>query len=198
MSAAEQILERVGEEVLQEAYETLDSASDEFATPDKIFKPLHEEFGFLLDAAASYKNAKISNYITKEENALTADWFERAIRYGADGARPPAVWCNPPYSRGNVEAFVKKAEEESRKGLTVVLLLPARTEQPWFHDIVLKYAEVRFIRKRVKFIGGVTSARFPSLVAIFPNKTERQMREMRASIPRIKEPDTSPETRCVP
>lgn len=38
----------------------LDSSSDEFGTPDHIFLPLHEEFQFTIDAAASAENAKIN------------------------------------------------------------------------------------------------------------------------------------------
>lgn len=171
----------------------LDSSSDEFGTPDYLYKPLDAEFHFEIDAAASPENTKCAQYFTKEDNALTLDW----IRCAGSANVPPVFWCNPPYSRGNVEAFVKKAHEESQKGATVVMLLPARTEQSWFHDIVLKHAEVRFIRKRVTFVGGATSARFPSLVAIFPNRRERKERAWQMAA-HIAEVDTNPETRCVP
>lgn len=167
---------------------TLTSKSDEFGTPDYIFKPLDAEFHFTLDAAASNENSKCSTWITKEMNALRWDW----TRTGG------AVWVNPPYSRGNVEAFVQKAYEESQKGATVVMLLPARTEQPWFHDIVLPHAEVRFIRKRIQFVGGKQQARQAHFVAIFPKRrpiilTEKdpELRAMLNKIPRIREP------RCV-
>ncbi len=144
----------------------LHSDSDEFGTPDYIFKPLDAEFHFTLDVAASETNRKCPFYFSKAANALTQDWVESARRAGI----PPVFWCNPPYSRGMVEAFVQKAYEESQRGATVVMLLPTRTEQPWFHDIVLPNAEIRFIRKRIRFVGGTTSARFPSMVAIFPKR----------------------------
>lgn len=145
--------------------EVLHSESDEFGTPGYIFDPLDDEFHFTIDVAASYKNTKISRYITKEDDALAQDWLTFGCRNGETNT---AAWCNPPYSRENVARFVAKAKEESDKGLIVAMLLPARTEQSWFHDIVLPHAEVRFIRKRVKHLGGESSARFPSLVAIFP------------------------------
>lgn len=171
----------------------LDSSSDEFGTPDYLYKPLDAEFRFEIDAAASPENTKCRHYLDHVDNAINTSWDKFARLVGAQ----PIFWCNPPYSRGNVAAFVKKAHEESQKGATVVMLLPARTEQSWFHDIVLKHAEVRFIRKRVTFVGGATSARFPSLVAIFPNRRERKERAWQMAA-HIAEVDTNPETRCVP
>lgn len=142
----------------------LDSTSDEFGTPQELFDELNKEFNFVLDAAASERNHKCLWYYSKEDDALTKNWNLGGV-----------VFCNPPYSRGNVAAFVKKGYEESLKGVTVVLLLPARTEQAWFHDYVSK-GEVRFIRKRVKYEGGKTSARFPSMIVVFrgvqPSKGE--------------------------
>lgn len=151
----------------------LDGKSDEFGTPDYIFKPLDDEFHFDIDVAASITNTKCPHFLTKEDDATREQlcWYRFGL--ASDTTKPDysrAAWCNPPYSRTLVEKFVEKAHAETQlhPRLTVVMLLPARTEQAWFHDIVLKYAEVRFVRKRVKFIGGETSARFPSLVAIFP------------------------------
>lgn len=153
------------------AVELIDT--DELRTPDYIFKPLDAEFHFTLDAAASAANKKCRYYFGKSMNALAQEWVEYARALGV----PPVFWCNPPYSRGHVEAFVRKAYEESRKGATVVLLLPARTEQPWFHEIVLPHAEVRFVRKRVAFEGGPhKNGRFASMVVIFPKRRQARPR----------------------
>ena len=56
--------------------------------------------------------------------------------------------------------------EESERGATVVMLLPARTDTKWFHEYVLGRAEIRFIRGRIKF-NGAQNAPFPSLLAIY-------------------------------
>ena len=47
------------------------------------------------------------------------------------------------------------------------LLLPARTETEWFQRWVFPYAEVHFLMSRIKFIGGATSAPFPSVIAVY-------------------------------
>ena len=48
----------------------------------------------------------------------------------------------------------------------VVCLLPARTDTAWWHDFVMKAAEIRFIRGRVHF-NDQGPAPFPSCVVVF-------------------------------
>jgi len=45
-----------------------------------------------------------------------------------------------------------------------VMLLPARTDTARFHDLILGKAEIRFIRRRLKFGKAKNSAPFPSVV----------------------------------
>jgi site-specific DNA-methyltransferase (adenine-specific) len=79
---------------------------------------------------------------------------------------------NPPYSRGNIDKFVKKAYEESQKGCTVVGLLPLRSAS-WFHKYVMKAHEIRFLTRRVKFIDPETgkpskgSPNFDSIIVVW-------------------------------
>lgn len=134
----------------------LPSSSDEFGTPDTLYAQLDQEFRFKLDAAASALNCKHVNYYTKEDDALSQDW-----------AQWRSVFCNPPYSRGNLLAFTAKAYEESRKGATIVMVVPACTDTRWFHDNVVGKAEIRYVRGRQRFKGGKSSARFPTLVLVY-------------------------------
>lgn len=46
-------------------------------------------------------------------------------------------------------------------------LLPARTDTKWWHEWVAPYAELRFVKGRLKFGGAKNSAPFPSVVAIY-------------------------------
>lgn len=50
--------------------ERFGSGSEERETPESLFGPLNEEFGFTLDVAASRENAKCANYFDKEKDAL--------------------------------------------------------------------------------------------------------------------------------
>ena len=62
----------------------------------------------------------------------------------------------------------KKSFCESQKDNTVVvMLIPARTDTRWFHEYVYPYAEIRFIKGRLKFGNSLNSAPFPSMIVIF-------------------------------
>lgn len=126
---------------------------EDWETPAHIFDPLNEEFGFTLDAAASHHNAKVPTYFTKSDDGLHRPWLG-------------VVWCNPPYGR-EIPKWVSKGWEESRLGATVVMLVPARTDTRWWHEFVIPFAEVRFVRGRIKFVGARFNAPFPSAVVIF-------------------------------
>ena len=108
---------------------------DNWSTPDALFKQLHKEFRFNLDACASDWNNKCVDYYTKQDNALTRDWHG-------------SVWMNPPYSKCGV--WIEKAWEECRKGSTIVCLVPARIETNWFHSYCIGH-EIRFVKGRIHF-----------------------------------------------
>ena len=76
-----------------------------------------------------------------------------------------ATFCNPPYSE--ISVWVQKAVNEAKKGKTVVLLIPSRTDTKWWHEYIMKAQEIRFIKGRLKFGGSKNSAPFPSAVVVF-------------------------------
>jgi phage N-6-adenine-methyltransferase len=132
--------------------------SDEWCTPEWLFKALDSEFGFTLDGAATKENTKCSLYCTK--NTLH-DWSNQR------------VFCNPPYS--NINWFVTQALRQTQQ--IAVLLLPVRTDSDWFRLLVENKAELRFFRKRIKFLqNGVemSSPRFASVVAIIKSPDNGQ------------------------
>lgn len=130
----------------------------EIGTPDEIYLPLHEEFNFTFDLAASAQNTKCERYFSKENSALTQDWPRETC------------WLNPPYSR-RVGEWVEKAYLQSRKGSTVVMLLNSNTESSWYHDVAVPQAhEIRHLRWRIGFIkNGVkqVGGYHPSCVLVF-------------------------------
>lgn len=129
------------------------SRTDQWATPLYLFAALDAEFGLELDVCALPENAKCSGFYTPAEDGLAQTW--RGV-----------CWMNPPYGR-TIGRWVRKAYESAREGATVVCLLPARTCTAWWHDYVLPYAQVRFIRGRVRFGDAEHGAPFPSVVVIF-------------------------------
>lgn len=138
------------------------SLDDTWTTPKEFFTKLHSEFNFALDAAALKGSAVVPNYLGPDHeygwrrDALTVEWD------GASGGGP--VWLNPPYGRA-IKDFVAKADSESKKGITVVCLVPARTDTKWWWDSCIHH-EVRFIKGRLKFGDSQNSAPFPSAVIV--------------------------------
>lgn len=140
----------------------MSSATDEWATPQDFFDGLNQEFGFGLDVCATAENAKCDAYYTKEQDGLAQAWNEAAA----------TCWMNPPYGR-QIGAWMEKAYTESRRGVTVVCLVPARTDTAWWHEYAMR-GEIRFIRGRLKFGGAKNSAPFPSAVVIFRPPEEQK------------------------
>lgn len=128
------------------------SASVEWETPQNLYDALNAEFHFTRDVCASAGNHKHLAYWTVADDALSRKW---------EGT----LWMNPPYGRV-IGQWVAKAHAAACDGATVVCLVPARTDTAWFQDYC-RYAEVRFLRGRLKFNGHHNSAPFPSAVVIF-------------------------------
>lgn len=132
------------------------SKNDEWETPQAIFDELDKEFHFTLDPCSTHKNHKCPQYFTKEEDGLSQKWGG-------------VVFCNPPYSQ--VSKWVAKCHEESKTdGITIVLLIPARTDTRYFHDYIYQRTEIRFIKGRLHYEidgEGKNSSPFPSMVVIF-------------------------------
>ena len=140
----------------------------DYCTPQAFFDKLNEEFRFSLDAAATDRTAKCPAYFTPETDGLKSSW---------SAAGGGAVFCNPPYGR-EIGKWVAKAHAEAKSGRTVVLLIPARTDTSYFHDHIYGYAEIRFIRGRLRFTdeAGIPfpPAPFPSMLVIYNGRGERR------------------------
>lgn len=131
------------------------SNNQEYETPDSLFKILDEEFHFTLDVCADKTNYKVSNYYTKEQDALTKEWAG-------------ICWMNPPYK--HMRRWVIKAYNESVKNNAVVVcLIPARTNNVWWHDYCMR-GEIRFIKGRPKFKGCKYGLPQPLAVVVFGEK----------------------------
>lgn len=131
------------------------SKTDLWETPQDFFDTLNTEFHFTVDVCAIPENAKCSVFYTPEQDGLKQTWTG-------------VVWCNPPYGR-QIGEWVRKGFESSQCA-TVVMLLPARTDTRWFHEYILPFAEVRFVKGRLKFGNNTNSAPFPSMVCIWKNR----------------------------
>lgn len=125
------------------------SLTDHWSTPKDIYYKLDAEFHFDDDPCP-----------LQGGGGLDRPWGSR-------------TYVNPPYSQ--LKAWCKKAYEESLLGKTVVMLIPSRTDTAAWHDYVMKAAEIRFIRGRLKFGNSKNSAPFPSAIIVFNPSTGEKL-----------------------
>lgn len=131
-------------------------ARDERVTPDDLFAELDAEHHFTIDVAADAGNAKCARFYTVEDDGLQKSW------------KGEVVWCNPPFSE--VDKWIAKAKAEGDAGAKVVMLLPANTDTRWFHNIVLPFGDIRYMKGRIRFKHQPHAAPFPTMIVTFPKQ----------------------------
>jgi phage N-6-adenine-methyltransferase len=123
----------------------------DWATPQRLFDLLNEEFEFELDVCAQDWSAKCERYYTPADDGLAQPWYGRCF-------------MNPPYGR-TIDQWVSKAYESAKAGAVVVCLVPARVDTAWWWDYC-RWGEVRFLRGRLHFDDGEDAAPFPSCAVV--------------------------------
>ena len=103
------------------------SVSQSWGTPDSIYKKLNDEFHFTHDPCP---------FPMPITDGLTSEWGD-------------SNFCNPPFR--DLKKWCKKCYEEYKKGKKVVLLMPCRSNSVYFHNYVLPYCDIRFVKGKVNF-----------------------------------------------
>lgn len=154
------------------------SEDRELCTPDDLFRQLDREFAFEIDVAANEANALCAHFFT---DCLTRDWGqsvcwmnppygdpEEPCKKNCKKKRcPKRGYCITEYAPGIID-FVRKADAESRKGCTVVCLLPHRTDTEWWKKYC-SHHERREIEGRLRFLRDgkpIGTAPFPSVIVV--------------------------------
>jgi phage N-6-adenine-methyltransferase len=134
------------------------SDTPEWSTPQDLFDALDAEFKFTLDVCATPGLEKCKRFFSPEQDGLSQKW-------------KGSCFMNPPYG-SEIGDWVAKAAASADESATVVCLVPARVDTAWWWDYC-SFAEVRFLRGRLRFGGASAGAPFPSAVVIFgrPIKT---------------------------
>lgn len=163
----------------------MSSSRGDWETPVELFKKMDDIFGFDMDVCATEWNTKIpGNFISPEDDAFEVPWVG------------PNCWMNPPYGRPETPCvvphdkckkkkcqdrgyhnekyvpgigdWIKRAVEQSDEhDMTIVCLLPARTDTEWFQTVFNRASLIAFLRGRWKFVGADAGATFPSCISVF-------------------------------
>jgi hypothetical protein len=118
------------------------SLDQRWRTPEELYECLDAEFHFDFDPCPP----------DPDFDGLMVEWGK-------------SNFVNPPYD--NILAWCQKAQAEHKKGKTVVMLIPSRTDVGWWHDYAMQAPEIRFCKGRLRFGGAPTSAPFASSLIIW-------------------------------
>jgi hypothetical protein len=131
-------------------------SSDNWITPPRLKRQIYRWWGLNFDPCP---------YPRPEWDGLKIEW--------GSPEHKGRVFVNPPYGKA-VTAWIERGIEQisNERASIVVYLLNARTDNSWFHDLVIGGAqELWFVRGRVRFlVPGQVKARapaFPSILAVY-------------------------------
>lgn len=127
-------------------------------TPKALFDRLDAEFHFTLDPCTTEPLRADMAYFREVDQGLWLPWSGR-------------VFVNPPYG-SELPDWMRKIDLERGRCEVIVALVPSRTDTGWWHEVAMEASEIRFIRGRVVFEGGVYStqgsnAPFPSSILVY-------------------------------
>jgi hypothetical protein len=129
----------------------MSSKRQDWRTPLDIYISLDNEFHF------DYDPCLITAEGIHPFDALGSDWNGKTC------------FVNPPYKY--LDKWIKKCYLEWKKGKTIVMLIPSRTDTKAFHEYIYNQAELRFVKGRLCFDDSGKPAPFPSMIVIFKSFT---------------------------
>ena len=150
------------------------SNSDEWLTPPLIINSVIDVFERIcLDPASDMLHSVPAHtHFDIETDGLCANW-----------GMYDTVYINPPYTRNAVTKWIDKAlKTYSESGNDIIMLLPARTSNKWFHKLKEQDPYICFIKGRLTFSNAANNAPFPSMVVYLGEGYEREFIEVFSSI----------------
>ena len=115
--------------------------TDDWKTPKKLYEALMS-YGFVdCFKFQDKENELLKNYRNKK------------------------LWVNPPYSQ--LRLVTKWIIDQVRRNNLVFLLIPARTDTKYFHELIRYNPTLFFIQGRLKFNESKNPAPFPSIIMAF-------------------------------
>ena len=122
------------------------SKSDVHETPDVVWDMIAAKWGYLKEEMFDPCPVGFT------QDGLTLIWTK--LNY-----------VNPPYTL--LKDFVAEAMYQARMyDHKTIMLLPSKTDQQWFHDIIDGKYKIKWIRKRLKFKGAKWSATQPHFLVM--------------------------------
>jgi hypothetical protein len=128
---------------------------DQWMTPPNVLELARGCMGSIdMDTAS---NPAAQEYVQAKlfcvDPTISFDYLknESMLHDGLQQMRCGNVWCNPPYSRGNVDQFVDKAILEKDNVGNMLFLVNSATDTEWYHKLLQSSSAVCLWRGRMKF-----------------------------------------------
>lgn len=143
-----------------------DRTKNDLGTPREIIDALESKFGRIwLDPCSnrwSVVDARISLDLDRGEDGLKADWLGMIGELEAQspqldpGQTIRPIFVNPPYGRGMIIPWVRKAIEETNRSafLGVALLVPCGPSRKWYQAARAEASAMGYFLRRPRFNGG--------------------------------------------
>ncbi len=126
------------------------SKNQEHITPDRVADIVMEEWGLDITKMHDPCPAGTPYKAPCFDNGLYGDWEKWN-------------YVNPPYAVKTLRKFYDKAKDQMTICNPSIMLLPSKTDQDWFHDIIDHQYDIKWIRRRLKYKGdkdGATASHF--------------------------------------
>ena len=121
------------------------SKSDVHLTPDRVYDMIKERWGYSKDDMFD------PCPVNPQFDGIEIDWQQ--INY-----------VNPPYTL--LKEFFYKAVYETNFSRKTIMLMPSKTDQDWFHEVIDGEFEIKWINKRLKFKNNKWSATQPHFLVM--------------------------------
>lgn len=121
------------------------SKAQQHLTPDRVFDIIENEW-------------KLNREIFYDPCPADTPYKSPCFFNGLYGNWQPWNYINSPFEVKTLRKFYNKAVEQSKISNYSIMLLPSKTDQDWFHDIIDKKFHIKWIRKRLKFKGNNDSS----------------------------------------
>lgn len=116
--------------------------SQEWRTPKSFIARLKACIPFTLDLCADADNTILDRYFSKKHS-----FFDVPPQM----LRNEVMFCNPPYLMEEITPIVHKCVDFARHGAHVWMLVPLKTDQPWFSLLNRECAAFITMEGRMKF-----------------------------------------------
>jgi hypothetical protein len=150
------------------------SANTGWGTPQEVIDRVLKVGGVGLDPASNAESIVPASIKWSGPSGDGLDGLSLPWHVLMKGSEPDSlVYVNPPYGRGITGPWVEKMDRESRRGVEIIALLPARTDTAWF-QLALRGAQALCLWSgRLTFLGAPSSAPFPSAIVYWGPRVRR-------------------------